>query len=98
MINYLEMLSLLDNNEETASTKVVRNGMNLRLKDGDSSFWNDFINLCNDSIGMGELLGVKESQIRTWAHKIREEIKNVTSLDQKNPELAKNSKVIQTGN
>lgn len=87
---------LMSSGQDSRAMQVVRAGMNLRNPD-DPAFWDDFMNLCSNSQGMAELLGVKESEIRTWSSKIRDIIRQVEEMDQSNPEGENDQKVMSTG-
>jgi hypothetical protein len=62
---------LMDSGLETKAVQAVRAGKNLRGEDGPS-FWDDFIQLCANSDGLAELLGVRREQVTTWPKKIRD--------------------------
>lgn len=108
-LTYAELLALMEMNqdpstgdlmgsgEETRSMKVIRAGMNLRESDDELEFWNDFMQLCGDSEGMSELLGVKPAEVRRWTAKIRENINRVQEINSTNPEGEDNSKLMATG-
>lgn len=108
-LTYAEMLALMEMNqdppegglmgcgEETRAMKVVRAGMNLRESEDDMEFWNDFMQLCSDSEGMAELLGVKSAEVKRWSASIRENIAKVQELNSTNPEGENQSRVMPTG-
>ena len=59
---------LMDSGEESKATHVVQAGLNLR---NDHSFWDDFIQLCSNTEGLSQLLGVPREAVVSWASKIR---------------------------
>lgn len=61
---------LMDSGLETKAVQAVRAGENLRSED-EQSFWEDFIQLCTNSDGLAELLGVRREQVTSWPKKIR---------------------------
>jgi hypothetical protein len=60
----------MDSGLETKAVQAVRAGENLRGED-ETSFWDDFIQLCANSDGLAELLGVRREQVTSWPKKIR---------------------------
>jgi hypothetical protein len=72
---------LMDSGEETKAMGVIRTGMSLR-KEGDSSFWDDFLQLCADSEGLADLLGVRRDVVASWAVKIKDNLDKVQKHDQ----------------
>lgn len=88
---------LMDSGDETTGMRVIRSGMALR-DDDDSSFWEDFISLCNDAEGMADLLGIKREAVTSWASRIREALDKVQQHDQQredNPD--EDQEMIPTG-
>ena len=51
-----------DDGQESKAMAVIRTGNNL---DGDN-FWDDFVQICNDSAGLAELLGTRPEEISMW--------------------------------
>lgn len=74
--------ALLDSGEESRASQIIRQGKNLR-KEGETSFWDDFISICNDAQGLAELLNVSEQEVRNWPNLIKEKLDNLKK-DQKN--------------
>lgn len=89
--------TLMGSGEESAAMKVVRAGMNLREDEEDTTFWQDFMNLCSDAEGMADLLGVKSAEVRRWSQRIRENIGQIKDINRTNPEGEDQSKVMATG-
>lgn len=88
---------LMGGGQDSKAMQVVRAGLDIRNSDGPS-FWDDFVNLCSNSVGMAELLGVKSSEVQRWSSKIKDTIDQVEESDRNNPEgKSSSSKMINTG-
>ena len=87
---------LMDSGEDTKSMQVIRAGNNLR-KDDERPFWEDFMELCSNSEGMAELLGVNSSEVISWPSKIRELMKTIQNHDEESGNNEEDKQVMPTG-
>ena len=78
---------------ETGAVRAIRTGLNIR-----DTFWDDFMQACNNQEGMADLLQVRPNQIATWATRIKENLEKVQHADVRDDgeEKAK-TKIIDTG-
>lgn len=67
-----------ENQEILDQEKIIRKGLNIRK---ESDFWDDFIQICNDSNALSKLLNVPKEKITSWAGRINSAIKNVKKKD-----------------
>jgi len=82
---------------ESAAMTVVRSGLDIR-SDECGSFWDDFMNVCNNADGMAELLDVPAEQIANWSSKIREMVSKIEAADDEEAGSSdKKASVITTG-
>jgi len=82
---------------ESAAMTVVRSGLDLRSEDC-GSFWDDFMNICNNAEGMSQLLDVPAEQVANWATKVREMVQKIEQADdQEAGSSDKKASVITTG-
>ncbi len=72
--------------------EAIRNGINLR-----PDFWDDFIKIVNDSVGLSALLGVEPDQVTQWGQKVDDALKKVKNQDTNQPD-GERKNVIPTGN
>lgn len=92
----LSFSKLLENMQRDAeendrkAKEAIRAGLNLRTA-GCGSFWDDFIQVCGNTQGMAELLGVPSHQIARWAGRIRE---CITKVNREDSEQNKNGKAV----
>lgn len=75
---------------ERHAKEAVRAGLNLRSADC-GSFWDDFIQVCGNTQGMAELLGVPTHQISRWGSRIRD---YVTKVNREETEQNKDGKAV----
>lgn len=61
---------------DTASMKAIRTGLNIR-----DDFWNDFLQVCNNSEAVAELLGVRIDQVSGWGHRVKHNLEKVRNAD-----------------
>ena len=73
---------IFDSGEDTKAMQVVRQGLGLR-KEGESSFWDDFISLCNNAEALSQLFNVSEREVRNWPKYIKEAIEKVNQKNDK---------------
>lgn len=66
---------------DSKSMNVIRTGLNLRSKQECGNFWDDFLQVCNNSDGMAELLEVRPDQIAKWTSKVRDMLDKATGSD-----------------
>lgn len=70
-----------DSGLESKSMSVIRTGDQLRGKKECGNFWDDFIQLCNDAVGLADLLGARPHEVQLWAAKVREAQEKVKRAD-----------------
>jgi len=88
---------LLDAGDDSKGLAAIRNGLALlNKKKGCGNFWDAFMQLCNNSGALAELLGVKREQIIRWPSKIREGLEKVRNMDASDRDSKPES--ISTGN
>ncbi len=63
------------------AAQVIRTGLNLRGEDGSKTFWDDFVQVCNDTDGLAELLEVHPEQVAKWGSRVRDMIEKVNKED-----------------
>lgn len=78
---------------DSKGMRAVRTGLNI-----NEEFWDQFIQVCNNTDDLAELLGVSPTAISTWATKVKEAVDKVKQADSqgKSDEKVKN-KVMDTG-
>lgn len=67
---------LMDSGLDTGAMQVVRAGLELR-PEGETSFWDEFIQLLSNSEGVAELLGVSPEKISGWPHRITKALEQI---------------------
>jgi hypothetical protein len=87
---------LMDSGEETRAASVIRAGLDLHGED-ESSFWEEFSDLCSNSDGMADLLGVSSEQVAGWPAKIRDKLDHVEKHDAESPSMGDENEVMPTG-
>lgn len=70
------------------SIAVIEKGMEL-----DEKFWDNFLEILNNTDGLAQLLDISSSKISTWHEKIKDAIKERDELN-KNKPVGKNNKLI----
>lgn len=80
---------LLDSGEDSKAMETIRAGINV-----NNTFWDDFMKVCNNAEGLGELLNVPPDQISAWPAKIRD---NLDKVDQKDAGSDSKHKLVSTG-
>jgi hypothetical protein len=80
--------------ESSLSMQAIRSGLELR-GESNRTFWDDFLQLCNNGDGLSELLNVKPEQISLWSSRIRAMIEQVNREDDNQNASKKN--VLPTG-
>ena len=79
---------------DTASMKAIRTGMNI-----SDDFWDNFMQVCNNSEALGELLGVRPDQVAGWGGRIKHNLHRVQQADTAGDGDDKpKTKVMDTGN
>jgi hypothetical protein len=78
---------LMGSGEETKTSQLIRAGKQLR-KEGESSFWDDFLSLLSDSEGLAQLLNISSDKILSWPGRIRDALKKSEkeNSDKQNPD------------
>ncbi len=87
---------LMTSGEETRAMSALRSGNDLRPKD-ETSFWEEFINLCANSDGMADLLEVTPDKVRRWSRKIRELLNQIQNHDAQDPAVKDDVEMMPTG-
>jgi len=87
---------LMDSGEDSKSMQIIRAGKNLR-KDDERPFWDEFMELCSNSEGMAELLGVDSSKVIAWPTRIREIMDKIQGHDQESGDNPEDTSVVPTG-
>jgi hypothetical protein len=59
----------------------------------DEKFWDNFLQILNNTDGLAQLLDISSSKISTWHEKIKDAIKERDELN-KNKPVGKNNKLI----
>lgn len=77
--------------KEDKAVSVIRTGIGIR-----DQFWDDFLQVINNSDGISELLGVPITQISGWHSKIKQALDKVKEADS-SPELQDKGKLLKTG-
>jgi len=70
------------------SIAVIEKGMEL-----DEKFWDNFLQILNNTDGLSQLLDISSSKVSTWHEKIKDAIKERDELN-KNKPVGKNNKLI----
>lgn len=86
----------MDSGEDSQVLTIVRAGQSLRKED-ESQFWDDFISLCSNASGLGELLQISPEKIRSWPSRIREALDKLEKHDAESPNIDKDTTMIPTG-
>lgn len=63
-----------DDNKKIAA---IKNGLNTRSQNKDSTFWDDFVQVCGDAESLAHLLGVSKYVIAGWSSKVHKYLKVV---------------------
>jgi len=87
---------LMGSGEEERALTVVRVGKDLH-NEGETSFWDELITLCNNAEGLSELLGVSREKIRSWPAKIEEMLEKLERHNYESPRGKIKTEVIPTG-
>jgi len=65
-----------DDDLDSKAMEAIRIGINIR-----EDFWDDFLQLINDSSALSDLLGIEEAKISGWHARIKEHLDKVQSSD-----------------
>jgi tRNA A37 N6-isopentenylltransferase MiaA len=80
MLTFLSLWEQMKSHEDQPLTtggsslamQTISAGLNLRGEDAHKTFWDDFIQLCNNSAGLAELLDVTPEQVSKWTLRINQ--------------------------
>jgi hypothetical protein len=79
--------------QDSKKMHAIRTGLNV-----NEEFWDEFMQVCNNSDGLSELLDVPSASIIGWASKIKDALEMVRQADSTGEGDEKpKSKVINTG-
>lgn len=79
---------------DTKSMKAIRTGIGVR-----ENFWDDFLQVCNNTDAIAELLGVRPEQVGSWGGRIKHNLDRVHKADDAGDGDNKpQTKVLDTGN
>ena len=87
---------LMSSGEDTRHLSTVRTGNEMH-KDGQPNFWDEFISLCADSEGLGQLLGVNSEKVRSWPPRIQEALEKLEKHTAQDPSEKEKTEVMPTG-
>lgn len=87
---------LMDSGENSKASQALRSGKNLRKED-ERPFWDEFMELCSNSDGLADLLGVDSSQVIGWPSRIRELLQQIDDHDQSRGDADEEKQVLPTG-
>lgn len=87
---------LMGTGEEEAALSVIKVGEDLH-DEGEASFWDEFITVCNNTDGLSQLLGVSREKIRSWPAKIQEMKEKLDKHRVESPMEKEKPKMIPTG-
>ena len=73
------------------SMSVIRTGLGV-----DENFWDNFLQVINNSEGLSQLLDVPTTKISSWHSKVREVLDKVKEADS-TPDLKDSGKLLKTG-
>lgn len=78
---------------DTKSMKAIRTGIAVR-----DNFWDDFMQVCNNTDAIAELLGVRPEQVGSWGGRVKHNLERVRNADTAGEgEEKTQTKVIDTG-
>lgn len=90
-----ESLPLNASGESSPAMRSIRRGLEMR-GDSNRTFWDDFVQLCNDTDGVAELLGVQPDQVAGWGARVNELVEKV-DREYSDQGISRNQ-VVSTGN
>ncbi len=78
---------------DTKSMKAIRTGIAVR-----ENFWDDFLQVCNNTDAIAELLGVRPEQVSSWGSRVKHNLERVNRADAAGEgEEKPKTKVLDTG-
>lgn len=77
--------------QDDRGMSAIRTGIGIR-----KDFWDDFLEVINNSDGLSELLDIPSFKIAEWHNKVKEALDKVKKMDG-DPETSKNKKLLKTG-
>ena len=96
LLERLEPQHRVDTGEDRRAISAIRSGNDLR-SDDDTSFWDDFLNLCVNADGLSDLLGVEIQSVRQWPKRVREARAKAESEDASAPGIRDDHEMLPTG-
>ena len=97
-MNFLKLWENMNSSKGEQPTEVspdaisaIRTGIGV-----NETFWNDFIDVLNNSEGLSALLDIDIDEIITWRKKIEDALA-VVQEDDGESDLGKNKKILRTG-
>lgn len=87
----------MNSGEDTKATQIIRAGLHLR-HEGETPFWDDFMQICANADGLAHLLGVKPEQVSTWTSRIKDALAQEEKQSQNDPnETDERDEMLPTG-
>jgi hypothetical protein len=97
-MNFLKLWENMNASKEGNQSEInpdaisaIRTGMGV-----NETFWEDFIQVLNNSEGLSALLDIDIEEIATWRKKI-EDVLSVVKEDDGEQDIGKNKKLVRTG-
>lgn len=87
---------LMSSGEDDRALVVARIGKEMH-EEGETSFWDEFVTICNNADGLSQLLGVPAGQIRSWPAKIQEVLDKLERQTAVNPSEKQKAEMVPTG-
>ncbi len=87
---------LMSNGEDGRILNVVRVGSEFHEED-ETSFWDEFIELCYNSEGLAQLLGVSREKVIGWPAKIKDALDKLERHHAESPSQKVDKEMIPTG-
>ena len=87
---------LMDSGDDSQAVQLVRAGEQLR-KEGENSFWDDFLSLLSNSQGFADLLKVSSDSVVSWGERIRDAREKLGKEDGTSSSEDEEKEVMPTG-
>lgn len=87
---------LMTSGESDRALIVARTGKELH-PDGETSFWDEFTSLCSNAEGLGQLLGVSPTVVRSWPQKVQEALDKLQQQSAVDPAHKEKTEMMPTG-
>ena len=75
---------------DTKSMQAIRAGISI-----NETFWDDFLQVCNNTDALADLLNIRPEQIASWGSRVKHNLELVNKADKK--QNAEKTKVMDTG-